>query len=211
MFDRSELIGTGFADHFDNDQASVFARILEKALLAHADLLPNIDDLELRGQGGANTADRLISSHHFGVRAGADTVKVPATWLSHGYQAAIAWLADVVGHVLWEASAAGLSIDIEPEDMEGLVLVDELDLHLHPRWQVGLIPALEQTFPRLQFVVTTHSPMLLAGLEADEIVMLEQDPQTGDIVPQSSSFPPQVTGIRVRAMPPSEASIRSGP
>lgn len=89
----------------------------------------------MRGQGGANTADRLISSHRFGMRAGADAVKIPAEWLSHGYQGAIAWLADVVGHVLWEASAAGLSVEIEPEDMEGLVLVDELDLHLHPRWQ----------------------------------------------------------------------------
>jgi hypothetical protein len=189
LFDRGELIGTGFADHFDGEQALVFARILKKALLAHGDLLPSVDDLELRGQGGANTADRLISSHRFGMRAGADIVKIPATWLSHGYQAAIAWLADVVGHILWEASAAGLSIEIEPEDMEGLVLVDELDLHLHPRWQVGLIPALKQTFPRLQFVVTTHSPMLLAGLEADEIVILEQDPESGDIVPRYTEQP----------------------
>jgi hypothetical protein len=189
LFDRGELIGTGFADHFEGEQALTFARILEQALLAHAELLPNVANVELRGQGGANTADRLISSHRFDIRAGTNTIKLPATWLSHGYQAAIAWMADVVGHVLWEASAAGLSIDIDPKDMEGLVLVDELDLHLHPRWQVGLIPALKQTFPRLQFVVTTHSPMLLAGLEADEIVMLDEDPQTGDIVPHYTDRP----------------------
>lgn len=189
LFDRGELIGTGFADHFEGEQALTFARILEQALLAHAELLPHVANVELRGQGGANTADRLISSHRFDIRAGAHTIKLPATWLSHGYQAAIAWMADVVGHVLWEASAAGLSIDIDPKDMEGLVLVDELDLHLHPRWQVGLIPALKQTFPRLQFVVTTHSPMLLAGLEADEIVMLDEDPQTGDIVPHYTQQP----------------------
>jgi hypothetical protein len=189
LFDRGELIGTSFADHFEGEQALTFARILKQALLAHDDLLPNVSDLELRGQGGANTADRLISSHRFDIRVGAEDVRLPATWLSHGYQAAIAWLADVIGHVLWEASAAGSSIDIDPADMEGLVLVDELDLHLHPRWQVGLIPALKQTFPRLQFVVTTHSPMLLAGLEADEIVILDQDPQTGDIVARYAERP----------------------
>lgn len=189
LFDRGELIGTSFADHFEGKQALTFARILKRALLAHQDLLPNVQDLDLRGHGGANTADRLILSHRFDVRAGAEVVRLPATWLSHGYQAAIAWLADMVGHVLWEASAAGLSIDIEPADMEGLVLVDELDLHLHPRWQVGLIPALKQTFPRMQFVVTTHSPMLLAGLEADEIIILEEDPQTGDIIPRAAERP----------------------
>jgi hypothetical protein len=189
LFDRGELIGTGFADHFEGEQALTFARILKQALLAHAELLPNVADVELHAQGGANTADRLISSHRFDIRVGATNIRLPATWLSHGYQAAIAWLADVVGHVLWEASGAGLSIDIDPKDMEGLVIVDELDLHLHPRWQVGLIPALKQTFPRLQFVVTTHSPMLLAGLEADEIVMLDEDPQTGDIVPHYTDRP----------------------
>lgn len=189
LFDRGELIGTGFSDHFEGNQALTYARVLQRALLAHHDLLPKVAKLELRGKGGANTADRLISSHRFELRCGDQTVKLPATWLSHGYQAAIAWIADVVGHVLWEASAAGLSVDIEPEDMEGLVLVDELDLHLHPSWQVGLIPALKQTFPRLQFVVTTHSPMLLAGLEADEIIMLEEDSRTGDVVPHPAERP----------------------
>jgi hypothetical protein len=57
--------------------------------------------------------------------------------------------------------------------MEGLVLIDELDLHLHPLWQVGLVRALKATFPRIQFVVTTHSPMLLPGLEKDEIIHLK--------------------------------------
>ena len=97
-----------------------------------------------------------------------------------------------MGQVLWEANAAGGDGEIEPEEMEGLVLVDELDLHLHPTWQVGFITALKQTFPRLQFVVTTHSPMLLAGLEADEIVMLEEDPQTGNVVARHEERPPKL-------------------
>jgi len=151
--------------------------VLKRVLLTHQELLPDIKQFELTGRGGANTSDRLTASHRFGIQTGREVVKLPATWLSHGYQAAIAWLADVIGHILWEASAAGGPIDLKPEQMEGLVLVDELDLHLHPRWQRGLIPALKQTFPRLQFVVTTHSPMLLAGLRPDQVVVLEVDEQ----------------------------------
>lgn len=193
IFDDSPIIGTGFADLFDNGSARTYARVIKKVMLAHADLLPAVTDVELGGQGGVNTADRLVMSHRFTVRSGsAGTLKIPATWLSQGYLAAIAWLADLVGQVLWETNAAGGDGDIEPEEMEGLVLVDELDLHLHPTWQVGFIPALKQTFPRLQFVVTTHSPMLLAGLEADEVVMLEEDPQTGNVVAQKDERPPKL-------------------
>jgi hypothetical protein len=192
LFNNSPLIGTGFADLFDGQSALDYAQILKRAMLAHADLLPQVTDVDLRGQGGVNTADRLVMSHRFTVRAGEDKLKLPATWLSQGYQAAIAWLADLVGQILWEANASGIHGYVEPKEMEGLVLVDELDLHLHPTWQVGLIAALKQTFPRLQFVVTTHSPMLLAGLEADEVVMLEEDPRTGNVVTQHEERPPKL-------------------
>ncbi|MCX4239206.1 AAA family ATPase [Paraliomyxa miuraensis] len=193
LFDNSPIIGTGFADLFDNGSARTYARVIKKAMLAHADLLPAVTDVELGGRGGVNTADRLVTSHRFKVRSGdAGELKIPATWLSQGYQAAIAWLADLVGQVLWEANAAGGDGEIEPEEMEGLVLVDELDLHLHPTWQVGFIAALKTTFPRLQFVVTTHSPMLLAGLEAHEIVMLEEDLQTGNVVARHEERPPKL-------------------
>ncbi len=193
IFDNSPLIGTGFADLFDNGSARTYARAIRKVMLAHADLLPAVTDVELGGQGGVSTADRLVMSHRFTIRSGsADSLKIPATWLSQGYQAAIAWLADLIGQIIWEANAAGGDGDIEPEEMEGLVLVDELDLHLHPTWQVGFIPALKQTFPRLQFVVTTHSPMLLAGLEADEVVVLEEDPQTGNVVACHEERPPKL-------------------
>jgi hypothetical protein len=193
IFDNSPLIGTGFGDLFDNGSARTYARVIKKVMLAHADLLPAVTDVELGGQGGVNTADRLVMSHRFTIRAGdRGELKIPATWLSQGYQAAIAWLADLVGQILWEANAGGGDGDIEPEEMEGLVLVDELDLHLHPTWQVGFIPALKQTFPRLQFVVTTHSPMLLAGLEADEVVILEDDPRTGNVVALHEERPPKL-------------------
>lgn len=192
IFHNSPLIGTGFADLFDGPSARAYVAILKNAMLAHTDLLPAVTDVSLHGRGGVNTADRLVMSHRFTVRSGEADLKLPATWLSQGYQAAIAWLADLVGQVIWEANAAGVHGNVQPDDMEGLVLVDELDLHLHPTWQVGFIAALKQTFPRLQFIVTTHSPMLLAGLEADEVVMLEEDPRTGNVMARHEERPPKL-------------------
>lgn len=196
LFDSGGLVSTDFADHlakrFGEDEARGFADALHRVLLAHAALLPNITGFELRGHGGVSTSDRLINSHRFDMEVGDSNLRLPASWLSHGYQAILAWLADLVGHVLWEARVDRRSGPILPAEMEGLVLVDELDLHLHPTWQFGLIAALKQTLPRMQFVVTTHSPMLLSGLERDEIIILDQDPQSGDVVPRAEQRPPKL-------------------
>ncbi len=196
LFDTGSLVSTDFADHlakrFGDHEARGYADALYRALLGDPALLPRITKFELRGKGGVATTDRLINSHRFGIQTGATDLRLPATWLSHGYQAILAWLADLVGHVLWEARVDGRTGYIHPHDMEGLVLVDELDLHLHPAWQVGLIGALKRTFPNLQFVVTTHSPMLLSSLEADEIVVLEQDPETGDVRPTGDPRTPKL-------------------
>jgi hypothetical protein len=192
LFDRGRLISTSFGDHFPMHLAQTYAHVLRVAMLSHAALLPEIRGFDLRGRGGVTTTDLLVANHHFELAAGDTRMRLPGTWLSHGYQATIAWLADLVGHILWEASEAGRRVEFEPTQMQGLVLIDELDLHLHPAWQVGLIAALKQTLPRMQFVVTTHSPMLLSGLEQDEIIVLEQDPQTGDVVPRTEPRAPKL-------------------
>jgi hypothetical protein len=170
LFDRGRIVGTGFADLLKEKLIRPYARVLQHALLDHAGMLPRIDRLELRGKGGVKSAKHLVESHRFEFRFGDDTVRVPATWLSQGYQATISWLADVVGQMFWDAQD-----EVDLSEMEGLVLIDELDLHLHPLWQVGLVRALKATFPRVQFVVTTHSPMLLTGLEKEEIFHLKLD------------------------------------
>lgn len=56
---------------------------------------------------------------------------------------------------------------------EGIVLIDEIDLHLHPQWQRQVIPALRRTFPNCQFITTTHSPQVLSNVEKENIAILE--------------------------------------
>jgi len=55
----------------------------------------------------------------------------------------------------------------------GVVLIDEVDLHLHPRWQRAVIPQLQKTFPNCQFIVTTHSPLVLSQVSPQNVVILE--------------------------------------
>lgn len=56
----------------------------------------------------------------------------------------------------------------------GVVLIDELDLHLHPSWQKRVVGDLKATFPRVQFVCSTHSPFIVQSLESDELINLDR-------------------------------------
>jgi predicted ATP-binding protein involved in virulence len=53
--------------------------------------------------------------------------------------------------------------------VEGVVLIDEIDLHLHPKWQRVVLKGLKETFPKLQFIVTTHSPQVLSSAENRQV------------------------------------------
>lgn len=57
----------------------------------------------------------------------------------------------------------------------GIVLIDEIDLHLHPEWQREVLPALQKTFPNIQFIITTHSPQVLSNVKKEEIFILEDN------------------------------------
>ncbi len=57
----------------------------------------------------------------------------------------------------------------------GLVLIDEIELHLHPGWQRRVVPALEHTFPNCQFILTTHSPAVLGHVDRDSVFILKPE------------------------------------
>ena len=58
------------------------------------------------------------------------------------------------------------------KETPGLVLIDEIDLHLHPKWQRQIVPALKKIFPKIQFFATTHSPQVIGECKPEEIVLL---------------------------------------
>ncbi|MBX3231226.1 MAG: AAA family ATPase [Labilithrix sp.] len=95
--------------------------------------------------------------------------EVPFHALSDGYRGYFGWLTDLLYHVV-----KGVKTGHKLVETEGLVLVDEVDLLLHPRWQRVIIDKLAKTFPRLQFVFTTHSPLVAGGLGREQIRTMER-------------------------------------
>lgn len=90
----------------------------------------------------------------------------PLTPLSSGYEAVIAMSADLI-HLLfqrWESLS----------DAEGIVLLDEIGAHLHPRWKMLIVDSLRKTFPRVQFISSTHEPLCLRGLLKGEILVMQR-------------------------------------
>jgi hypothetical protein len=64
---------------------------------------------------------------------------------------------------------------------EGLVLIDELEVHLHPSWKIELVNRLRRAFPKAMFIVTTHDPLCLKGLRQGEIVVLRRNDENGQV------------------------------
>ena len=87
-----------------------------------------------------------------------------ASWsdLSDGYHVFIALVADIARRAVMLNEIDGADA---PARVKGVVLIDELDLHLHPRWQRVALRGLRRAFPRLQLIVTTHSPQVLSSAE----------------------------------------------
>jgi predicted ATP-binding protein involved in virulence len=67
--------------------------------------------------------------------------------------------------------------DQAPQKTPGIVLIDEVDMHLHPSWQQNIIGSLQKAFPLIQFIVTTHSPNVLSTVQAESIRMLSITPE----------------------------------
>ena len=84
----------------------------------------------------------------------------------------------------------------------GIILIDEIDLHLHPQWQRIVIPSFRKTFPNCQFIVTTHSPQVLSGVNRENVFILE-DSEIVELTPHtfgrdSNSILSEVMGVEKR-------------
>ncbi|OWK37641.1 ATP binding protein [Fimbriiglobus ruber] len=101
------------------------------------------------------------------------STRVPLPSLSDGYRAFIAWVADLLYHVC-HGCPPGKSL----VESRGVVLVDEIDLHLHPRWQMQVVETVANTFPRMQFFFTSHSPLVAGSLEWMNIIALKNQEGT---------------------------------
>lgn len=96
-------------------------------------------------------------------------VLTPLSSLSDGYKSFIGWIGDLIGHL---TEVAG---DKKIDDIPGIVLLDEIDLHLHPEWQRTVVPTLAKAFPKLQFIFTSHSPLIASTVKRENVFVTDVD------------------------------------
>lgn len=127
-------------------------------------LLPGQDDSKLSRNG-----NRMWRNQH------------PLDALSGGYKSMIALAMDIMFHL------SGNSFDME--SARGMILLDEIELHLHPRWKIRVVSQLRALFPNVRFIVSTHDPLCVQGLQKGELVVLAADPRSGSLVHQGIDVP----------------------
>lgn len=118
--------------------------------------------IEMMIRGYSNLRIELAPARMILTSAQGDDLQIDQ--LSGGYKAVLSVVADI---------AKRLTIanpDSEnPLEEEAVILIDELDLHLHPKWQKSIVGDLKRTFPNCQFIISTHSPFIIQSLSAEEL------------------------------------------
>lgn len=106
---------------------------------------------------------------------GPDVGKAPLAALSDGYITTTGWVIDLMARWVKHCRTRQQAVPRNfTREMRGVVLIDEIDLHLHPRWQRDLIPSVRRVFPNLTFVVTTHNPLTVIGARDGEVFVLRR-------------------------------------
>jgi hypothetical protein len=116
----------------------------------------------LMGRGHYSFEGRLDGREYVFSRGGMD---VPFPALSDGYRAFLSWVSDLLYHICITCPKGKKLVE-----NRGIVMVDEIDLHLHPKWQRTILPTLARVLPNIQFIVTSHSPLVVGSLEWMNII-----------------------------------------
>lgn len=92
-------------------------------------------------------------------------------YLSSGFKSCLSILFGIVKELEFRFKNPGLKAD----DFAGVILIDEIELHLHPDWQAKIVKILAVAFPKAQFILSTHSPHVIQAAQSDEVIALQSD------------------------------------
>jgi predicted ATP-binding protein involved in virulence len=123
---------------------------------------------------------------------------IPFNELSDGQRGLIALIADIGRRMCMLNPHMGMDV---LEKTSGVVIIDELDIHLHPAWQRSIAPALKKAFPKIQFIAASHSPQIIGSLRPEEVLVLNNgDPSHPRVTYglDSSSVLEEVMGVKQR-------------
>ena len=100
-----------------------------------------------------------------------EKIRVPMKNLSDGYKNTIGMIADIAYRM---AVLNPQLLDSALMETPGIVLIDEIDLHLHPRWQQRILQDLQTLFPKVQFIVSTHAPSVINSVRTENLLILSE-------------------------------------
>lgn len=124
----------------------------------------NSDDTRVQYNLDTNEIDVIYTNMH------GERVRIPVNQLSDGYKCTLSLIADIAYRM------AVLNLQLLGnvlEETPGVVLIDEMDLHLHPVWQQKILKDLMTIFPKVQFIVSTHAPAVINSVPSESLIMLK--------------------------------------
>ena len=148
----------------DNRTARNLLESLKRML---AEILPDLNqpsDIEIIGPPISTSSNKMA-----GIRVKTPYGAVPLTQLSLGYQTVFAWTVDIAWNLMRQHPNS-----LNPLHEPAIVIVDEIDLHLHPVWQRNIRTHLTRHFPNVQFVATAHSPLMAQSSIVTNLAVLKK-------------------------------------
>jgi energy-coupling factor transporter ATP-binding protein EcfA2 len=103
--------------------------------------------------------------------------RIPTEALSEGFKSTFVWLFDTMIRIVEK----GVSLE-NASDITGIILLDEVDLHLHPTWQRTILRSIETLFPNIQFIATTHSPFVVQSAKKECLIALEMEKDSDTVI-----------------------------
>lgn len=123
---------------------------------------------------------------------------IPFNELSDGQRGMIALFTDIARRMCILNPHMGKDV---LKNTSGVIIIDELDIHLHPAWQRSIVPALTKAFPKVQFIAASHSPQIIGSLKPEEVIVLHNGESSHPRVTyglDSSSVLEEVMGVDQR-------------
>ena len=99
-------------------------------------------------------------------------MRIPVNQLSDGYKSTISLVADIAYRM---AVLNPQLLGDVCNETDGIVLIDEVDLHLHPKWQQRILGDLTEIFPKVQFIISTHAPEVINSVSKENVIVLENN------------------------------------
>lgn len=167
------------------------------------DILSTGDAFDVIERDQANERCLIITS--VGEGDGVHVVRTPFSVASSGFRSVLAMICDVLQGLL-AAKARGSLASFD--EAEAVILVDEIEAHLHPRWKMQIMSALRRVLPRATLIATTHDPLCLRGMHDQEVVVLnrvarpagDDDPRKMPVVVETVVELPNVENLTIEQL-----------